>query len=173
MSNTGHVYVPSSARSEALRLIDQISDLLRQDADRDALAAEIPRLQNALHWFINTLRVVEPSVNFCDGCGEPATMRVRDEDKEEFFLCSSVECADWAAPTEQHDISAADWEPFEHPRPQPPPAKAPRLEAAEDDFEDDYEEDEEFDEEEYDEEEGQEDDDAEDWYYEDEEGDEV
>ena len=135
----------SSARSEALRLIDQVNQLLRQDADRDALAAHIPRLQNALQWFINTLRVIEPSVNFCDGCGEPATKRVRDDNEEEFFLCSSSECADWADPVEQHDISAADWEPFEHPRPQPPPAKAPRLEA----IEEENDEGEELDEEEW------------------------
>ena len=89
-------------------------------------------LLQSLFWFSNTLRVIEPSVNYCDGCGEPATMRVRDTDKEEFFLCSAFECAEWAEPAEQHDISAADWEPFICPR---PPTKAPRLEAPEDDFE--------------------------------------
>ena len=62
--------MPSHARDEALWLIDQIREVLRHDADRDALAASIPRLANALMWFSNTLRVIEPSVNFCGGCGE-------------------------------------------------------------------------------------------------------
>ena len=60
-------------------------------------------------------------------------MRVRDEEKAEFFLCSEFECAEWAEPAEQQDISADDWEPFVFPR---PPTKAPRLEAIEEeDFE--------------------------------------
>ena len=64
--------------------------------------------------------------------GEPATMRVRDEHQQEFFLCSAFECAEWADPAEQHDISAADWEPFVFP---PSPTKAPRLEAPDQEFE--------------------------------------
>ena len=105
---------------------------LKHDTDRDALAERIPILQQSLFWFTNTLRVMEPSVNECDGCGEPATIRVRDTEQEEFFLCSAVECAEWADPAEQHDISAADWEPFVFPR---PPIKAPRLQAPTDGFE--------------------------------------
>ena len=124
--------MPSHARSEALRLIDNIGALLQHDSDRDALAERIPRLQRSLYWFTNTLRAIEPPVNYCDGCGEPATMRVRDEQQQEFFLCSAFECAEWADPAEQHDISAADWEPFVFPQ---PPTKAPRLEAPEQEFE--------------------------------------
>ena len=89
-------------------------------------------MQQSLFWFTNTLRAIEPSVNYCDGCSELATMRVRDEQQQEFFLCSAFECAEWADPAEQHDISAADWEPFVFPQ---PPTKAPRLEAPEQEFE--------------------------------------
>ena len=99
-----------------------------------------------MFWFTNTLRVIEPSVNYCDGCGEPVTSRIRDEEQQEFFLCDGVDCADWAQPAEQHDISAADWEPFAHPRPR---AKAPRLEVEYDYEEDNYNDEEaDFDEEE-------------------------
>ena len=63
MPNSGHVYVPSHARSEALRLIDDIGALLKHDSDRDALAERIPKLEQSLFWFTNTLRAIEPSVN--------------------------------------------------------------------------------------------------------------
>ena len=170
MEIIGH-YLPSDARSQASRLAAALNTFVLHDSDRAAVAISIPALADALLDFEQTLRVLQPQLNDCDGCGEPGTLRVCDEEDEEFFICDSFECAEWADPAQQFDTTDACWVDFKHPRLQPPSAKAPRLATAarEDDADPFYDEDEELDEdEECDEEEWQDDDDADAW-----EGDEV
>ena len=74
--------------------------MLKQDSDRDALVGSIPKLRQTLLWFASTLRDIEAKVHNCASCGNQATMCVRDEAHEEFFLCDSETCANEAQPDE-------------------------------------------------------------------------
>ena len=119
-------HIPEHAQTEAAQLLTLLRTFVQQDTDRGIVATNIPSLADALLDFEQTLRVMQPVVNDCDGCGEPAAMRVCDEDDEEFFICNAAECAEWAAPTQIYNTTDACWCNFDHFAPR----KHPRLSEA-------------------------------------------
>ena len=119
-------HIPEHARAEAARLLTLLRTFVRHDSDRGTVATNIAALADALLEFEQTLRVIEPVVNDCDGCGEPAARRVCDSDEEEFFICEAPECAEWAAPAQLYDTTDACWGEFNHTAAR----KHPRLAAA-------------------------------------------
>ena len=106
------VYMSSAARIDAQQLVDKLGDFLKQDADRGTLAGSIPELRETLLQFAGTLREFEANLNDCVGCGDQATRCVRDKEHNEFFVCSSVSCAERTRPAERYDLSAAGWVSF-------------------------------------------------------------
>ena len=99
--------IPDHAQAEAAQLITLLRTFVQQDSDRGTVATNIAALADALLDFEQTLRIMEPVVNDCDGCGEPAAMRVCDSDDEEFFVCSAPGCAEWAAPAQLYNATDA------------------------------------------------------------------
>ena len=121
-------HIPEHAQAEAAQLLTLLRTFMQQDSDRGTAATNIAALADALLGFEQTLRVIEPVVNDCDGCGEPAARRVCDSDEEEFFICEAHECAKWAAPAQLYDATDACWGDFVHTAAR----KHPRLSAADD-----------------------------------------
>ena len=119
-------HIPEHAQAEAAQLVTLLQTFMQHDSDRGTVATNIAALADALLELEQTLRVIEPVVNDCDGCGEPAAMRVCDSDDEEFFICKAPECAEWAAPAQLYDPTDACWGDFVHTAAR----KHPRLSAA-------------------------------------------